>query len=73
MKYMNPTELFTEQGIVLEYGCGKYNNRPVRFLRESGVFQVGDNDFDRWANSVEFEFDLYSKKGQREFYNWVAK
>lgn len=68
---IDPEELLTELGIVLEYGCGKFKNRPVRYLENSGIFQLSDDNFDRWANSVEQEFDLYSEKGQRAFLRWA--
>lgn len=68
---LSPEELLSECGIVLKYGCGKFKNRQVRYLEESATFQIGDEDFDRWANSVESEYDLYSAKDQRSFLRWV--
>jgi hypothetical protein len=64
-------QTLAELGIRLEYGVGEYRGRAVRYLEDSGILQIGDTEFDRWANSVEFEFDLMSKKGQREFLRWA--
>jgi hypothetical protein len=71
--YKDPNTLLSDLGIILEYGCAKFKNRPIRFLEEIGVLQVGDDDFDRWANSVGVEFDLLTPKGQRAFLRWVNK
>ncbi len=67
----NPEEILTECEISLTYDNGTFKNRPVRFLSDIGVFQVGDDNFDRWGNSVELEFDLWTPKGQRAFLRWV--
>ena len=64
-------EILAELGITLQYGVGEYHGRAVRYLEDSGILQIGDSDFDRWANSIEIEFDLISKKGQREFLRWI--
>lgn len=64
-------EILSECGIILKYDNGSFKNRPVRFLSEIGVLQVGDDNFDRWGNSVELEFDLWTPKGQRAFLRWV--
>lgn len=66
-----PEELLTECGISLTYNNGTFKNRNIRFLSEIGVLQVGDDNFDRWGNSVELEFDLWTPKGQRAFLRWV--
>ena len=67
----SPEQILAELGIHLEYGVGEYHGRPIRFLEDSGVVQIGESEFDRWANSVDCEFDLSAKKGQREFLRWV--
>ena len=56
-KSTDPLDVITDLGIKLEYGCGMFNGRPVRYLENLGIFQVGDDNFDRWANSLDFEFD----------------
>lgn len=72
-KLKDPVELFNEFNIELEYDAGIYKNRNVRFLEDIGLFQVGDDNFDRWANSVELEFDLFLPKGQRQFIRWASE
>lgn len=72
MKIKSPEELFSELGIELEYGCGMYNGINIRYLEHCGKLQTGDDNFDRWANSVDKEFDLLQKKGQREFMRWAS-
>ena len=71
MKVRDLNELFEELGIELKYGCGIFRGKHVRYLRERGVFQVGDSDFDRWANSVDLEFDVWQPKGQRNLRRWA--
>lgn len=71
MKIQDPEDLFNELNIKFEYDCGIHRGRAVRYLSEIGVFQVGERDFDRWANSVEQEFDLLMPKGQRAFLRWA--
>lgn len=73
MKIRNPLDIFEELGIVLEYGYGRFKDRNVRFIDSLGLFEVGecDKDFDRWSNSVEFQFEVWQKKGQRQFLRWV--
>ncbi|MGR9108711.1 MAG: hypothetical protein ACU843_17470, partial [Gammaproteobacteria bacterium] len=73
MKIKPAQQLFDEAGISLKDDCGKHNGRRVRWLAEYGLFQVGEDDknFDRWANSVDFSFDLRSAAGQRKFLRWV--
>lgn len=68
---MDIAELLSEFNVVLEYGCGRYNDRPIRLLEGQGVLQVGANDFDRWANSVDFEFDIRKKSGMRALKRWL--
>lgn len=64
-------EILEEFGIALVYGCGWYKGLRVRWLPGRSAFQVGVEDFDRWANSVDLEFDMKSKKGLREFRRWA--
>lgn len=54
-----------------ELGYCIINGRHVRYIEERGVVQVGDDDFDRWANSVEMEFDVWQPKGMRQFERWA--
>ena len=70
-KSTDPLDVITDLGIKLEYGCGMFNGRPVRYLENLGIFQVGDDNFDRWANSLDFEFDLWLPKGMRKFQRWA--
>jgi hypothetical protein len=69
------SELFADLDISLKYGCGRYRNRNVRFLEPEGLFQIGepDEDFDRWGNSVEVEFDLYTKVGRRQLIRFALE
>ncbi len=43
-------------GIVLDQDggglYGEWNGRKVRVIETAMLFEVGDKDFDRWANSV---------------------
>ena len=56
----------------LEYGVGLFKDRPIRYLEESGVLQIGEplSSFDRWANSVDFELDLWSSHDQLQLIQW---
>ena len=72
-KYKDPLDLIIEYGIDLKDGCGVFCGRQVRYLDHCGLFQVGDGDFDRWANSEDFEFEIWLPKGQRAFIKWVEK
>ena len=72
-KHTNPVALLEELGIDLEYGCGLAKGRPLRYLATEGLIQIGDDDFDRWANSVEVEFDVWQPKGLRQFEKWVRQ
>lgn len=70
-KLTSPAEFLTFQGITLDkYGTGTFMGRNTRLL-EIGIFQIGDDDFDRWANSVDLSFDLSQAKGQRQFARWL--
>lgn len=70
-KLTSPAEFLAFHAIPLDkYGTGTFMGRNTRLL-EVGVFQIGDNDFDRWANSVDLEFDLSQAKGQRQFVRWL--
>lgn len=70
-KIVDPIVFLESLGIGLDvYHAGKIQNRNVRYLPEYKCIDIGDNDFDRWGNSVELSFDLGTKKGQREFKKW---
>ncbi len=70
-KLKSPEEFLALLDISLDdAGCGMLDGRNTRLL-EIGVFQIGDDDFDRWANSVESEFDLSQSKGQRHLRRWL--
>ena len=75
-KLADPYELFAEFGITLEYNTvGTFKDRPIRWLEDISVFQVGEDNttFDRWANSIDFQFDLFKAEGQRAFIRWVKE
>ncbi len=55
--------------IELEYGVGSFKGRNVRMI--GNVFQVGENDFERWASSTELEFNLNTHKGMCDFWLWA--
>lgn len=72
-KHISPADFLAFAHILIDSaGCGRLYNRNTRLL-ESGVFQIGEDDktFDRWANSVELEFDLSQPKGQRKFQRYI--
>jgi hypothetical protein len=71
MKIRDVNELLTDLGITLEYCCGTYKGRNVRYLEDRGVFQIGNDCFDRWANSVCLEFEVWLPKGQRQLERWA--
>jgi len=66
-------ELFRELDIKLTDGVGYWKGYHVRYLEEAGMFQIGDTDFDRWANSVDLEFEIWLPKGQRKLRKWAEK
>lgn len=65
--------MLTEIGINLgeEDYNGNHKGRRVRFVPKTGMMQVSDNNFDRWANSVELTFDVQQPKGRRQFARWA--
>lgn len=70
-KLTSPADFLALQAIPLDkYGTGTFMGRNTRLLA-TGVFQIGDDDFDRWANSVDLEFDLSQAKGQRQLARWL--
>ena len=72
-KLRSPKEFLATVAITVDkYGTGTFMCRNTRLL-EVGIFQIGEDaaTFDRWANSVEFEFDLSQSKGQRKFHRWL--
>ena len=61
------------QGIELDCTLnGEHNGRRVRISRQSGEIQVSDDNFDRWANSLELSFDGKSAEGRRAFARWAS-
>lgn len=46
------------------YTFEKFQNRHFRFTGQ--FLQISDTDFDRWANSVEYELD-YSRMKEKRF------
>ena len=46
------------------YTQKKYKNRHFRFVGQ--FLEISDTDFDRWANSVEYEID-YSRMKEKRF------
>jgi hypothetical protein len=70
LKLKKPEELFIELGIELDYGVGKLADRHIRYSDYTGCLDIGDLDFDKWGNSVDFSFDLWQAKGQRQFLRW---
>ena len=65
-------DVLVEYGIILEYGCGTLSNgRPIRYLANAGLIEIGDDNFDRWANSVEEYFDVWLPKGLRAFERYL--
>lgn len=73
---VHPNFIFDQMGILGQLktngGCAKYKGVNVRYLETSGIFQVGTDDFDRWANSVSLEFEVWQRKGQRALMNWAG-
>lgn len=66
-------ELFLDSlGLTFEYGETTCGSRKVRHLPCKRIVQVGDNNFDRWANSVEEEFDLSSKNGRDQLEAFIS-
>jgi len=73
----HPEELFEELGIKFDddaWGYGRFKGRNIRYLEHRGVLQIGerDEDFDRWANSVELEFEVWKSAGQRALTRWAT-
>lgn len=59
--------LFEEFGIEMTdyfYTENKYNSRHLRILGQ--MIEISDQNFDRWANSVECELD-YSRMKRKRF------
>jgi len=65
--------LLDSLGISTVYGVGVCGSRRVRYLSKRRVVQTGDNNFDRWANSVEHEFDLTKDAERLKFAEWARK
>lgn len=69
-------DFFSGAGIAVKNdGCGAYHgvhkDRQVRYLSNRQAIQVSDDNFDRWANSVEFEFDFHEAKDRRQFIKFL--
>ena len=67
-------ELLDQYSIVMNktnYFYTKYKGRQLRYLESTETIEIGDNDFDRWANSVELEFEVWKPKGMRQFKKWL--
>lgn len=73
MNYQDPQDLITKTSDRYDpdSGEGMIGGRKIRYLESAGVVQIGDCNFDRWANSVELEFEIWLPKGQRQFSKWV--
>ena len=71
MKLKDPYNLLHEAGVTLSDDCGSFKGRCIRYLPHLGRIDIGDNDFDRWANSLELSFDVRQIKGQRQFLKWA--
>lgn len=72
MKQQPELDFLASLGIHISvYGTGEWRGRQVRYLPERGAFQIGEENFDRWANSVELEFSLWLPKGQRALARFV--
>ena len=68
---MNIVEDFLlDCGIVLEHSVGIARGRNIR-LNCNGLLDVGEENFDRFANSTEFTFDVNTKLGRRKFKRWL--
>lgn len=52
-----------------EYITGLCHGRNFRVNQCS--FDIGDLDFDRFANSTEFELDMYLKKPRKAVTKWL--
>ncbi len=60
-----------ELGMPLDdYGTCEYKGRHVR-LSCNGCLDIGDDNFDRWANSVDFSFDVVTDKGKRALTRFI--
>lgn len=59
-----------EYGIEFEYDCSKkaFKGRWLRFVGQN--LQISDLNFDRWANSLYFEFD-YSRMKYKGLINEI--
>jgi len=58
-----------------KYGSFRLNDRKCRYLPDHGRVDVGEMDstFDRWANSVDFSFDVHRPAGHRQFMRWATE
>ena len=67
-------DLFSWIELEFEYGISDFNDRYLRSIGHDGeILQVSEvkKDFDRWANSVDFEFDLSRKKERKAFIEFI--
>lgn len=53
----------------------RIKGRHARFISSISLIQVGESDetFDRWANSVEYEWDLSRSAQRRQFIKWLQE
>ena len=69
------TVLLNEFNLKLNHGYGKIGDRPIRYLEDEGLFQIGETmkTFDRWANSVEYDFEVFKASGIRCLRKWLSE
>lgn len=65
-------DLLIKFNVVLTNDYGWVSNRPVRIVEN--LFQIGEDKktFDRWANSVDLEFDIFRPAEVRRLQRWLA-
>ena len=71
---MDAREMLELAGIPHGEYYGRLGSRNTRYLPDRMVVQIGEDDstFDRWANSVDMEFDIGSGRGRRAFVRAAA-
>jgi hypothetical protein len=63
-------ECLLELGIELKDYSGVVHGRQFRYLPTLGEAQVGIEDFDGWARSVDLIFYVWLPAGRRHFIRW---